>query len=308
MQLASAYIAILLIWSTTSLGLKWSTEIGFFAGVLGRMGLAAIGAALLLALLGRSLPLHRRAIELYLVGGACTFATLMLICWGARFIPSGWISVIFGLTPILTSVLGALFLREKHLGFAKIGALLLSLAGLAVIFGDSGRIGSDAGWGIAANLAATLVYAVNLVWVKRLNAGIDSLASMTGTFYVGLLLGAAAWFVTGGDFVPDAPLRAFGAILYLALVGSILGYTIFYYLLRRMDSTRIALISLLTPISSLLVGHFLNAEPLNAAIWSGTALVMLGLAWFEYPDTIAPFLAGLRRRAAPAVDADPLQR
>jgi drug/metabolite transporter (DMT)-like permease len=122
------------------------------------------------------------------------------------------------------------------------------------------------------------------------------MAAMTGTFYVGLLLGALAWGATGGDLADETPVRAVAAVLYLALIGSIVGYTLFYYLLRHMDTTRIAIISLLTPISALLVGHFLNGEPLNAAIWSGTALVMLGLLWFEYTSIVAPAVALLRRR------------
>jgi hypothetical protein len=109
MRLVAAYIGIVLIWSTTSLALKWSAEAGFLAGVVSRMGVAAICAGLLMIIIGRRLPLNARAIELYIVGGVCTFGTLILICWGARFIPSGWISVIFGLTPILTSILGAVF-------------------------------------------------------------------------------------------------------------------------------------------------------------------------------------------------------
>jgi drug/metabolite transporter (DMT)-like permease len=296
MRLVAAYLGIVLIWSTTSLALKWSAEAGFLAGVVGRMGVAAVGAGLLMIAIRRTLPLTARSIELYVAGGVCTFGTLILICWGARFIPSGWISVIFGLTPILTSILGALFLKEQHLSFAKLGALVLGLAGLAIIFGESGNVGQSAGWGIAANLGATLLYAVNLTWIKRLNANVDSMAAMTGTFYVGLLLGALAWGVTGGDLVDDPPIRAMGAVVYLALIGSIVGYTLFYYLLRHMDTTRIAMISLLTPISALLVGHFLNGEPLNAAIWSGTALVLLGLLWFEYTTIVAPAVALLRRR------------
>lgn len=296
MRLIAAYLCIVLIWSTTSLALKWSTEVGFFTGVLARMGIAAVGAGVLLGAIGRRLPLNARAIELYLVGGVCTFGTLMLICWGAQYIPSGWISVIFGLTPILTAVLGAIVLNERHLSFTKFGALVLCLAGLAVIFGDSGRLGPDAGWGIGANLLATLLYAVNLIWIKRLNASVDSMASMTGTFYVGLALGAIAWAATGGDLADAPTARAAAAILYLGLVGSIAGYTLFYYLLRHMDTTRIALISLMTPISALLVGHFFNGEPLNTAIWTGTALVMLGLVWFEYTGIIAPAAALLRRR------------
>jgi hypothetical protein len=81
------------------------------------------------------------------------------------------------------------------------------------------------------------------------------------------------------------------------------GYTLFYYLLRHYDTTRIAVISLITPTSSLLVGHVFNAEPLTAAIWTGTALVTLGLVWFEYGTVIAPLLAAARKhrgRSAPA--------
>jgi drug/metabolite transporter (DMT)-like permease len=295
-RLPAAYISIVLIWSTTSLALKWSAEAGVLAAVLGRMGITVALAGLLAIVLGRRLLLHAAAVQLYLVGGISTFGTLMLICWGSRFIPAGWISVIFGLTPILTSVLGAVFLNERHVSARRIGALLLSLAGLAVMFGEGTRIGPDAGWGIAANVLATLLYAGNLVWTKRLNASVDSLASMTGTFFVGLLLCEAAWALTGGDATRNFTVRSGAAILYLGVVGSIVGYTLFYYLLRHLDTTRIAIISLMTPVTSLLVGHVFNAEPLTAAIWTGTALVTLGLVWFEYGTVVAPLLAAARNR------------
>lgn len=74
-----------------------------------------------------------------------------------------------------------------------------------------------------------------------------------------------------------------------------------------MDTTRIALISLITPSSSLPVGHHLNGAPLNPAIWTGTARVLAGLFWFRFGSRIgavfarsfAPAAASSRHEAGP---------
>ena len=172
------------------------------------------------------------------------------------------------------------------MGVARLGSLLLSVAGLGVIFQHSLRLGPDAAWGIAANVLGTFFYAVTMDWMKRIHAGVNAIVMTTASHAVALVLFATAGVAMGAGVEAEITLRTLGAIAYLGIIGSIVGYSMFFYLLAHLDTTRIAVISLVTPILSVLMGHTFNAEPLNAAIWTGTCMVVLGLLWFEIDSTM----------------------
>ncbi len=287
MRIALCYIGTIIIWSTTPLAFKWSIASGYIPGILCRLLLASICGSLLLLILRRRPPWNDAARRMYLVGGLSLFLTWVSIGWGMQFIPSGWVSVIFGLTPIMTSAISAFWHKESRMGVARLGSLLLSVAGLGVIFQHSLSLGPDAAWGIAANVLGTLFYAVTMDWMKRISAGVNAIVMTTASHAVALLMFAAAGLATGAGIEAELTPRTLGAIAYLGIIGSIVGYTMFFYLLSHLDTTRIAVISLITPILSVLMGHAFNAEPLNATIWTGTCLVVLGLLWFEIDSTMA---------------------
>lgn len=303
MRLAGAYLSIVLIWSTTPLALKWSTEVGFMLALLLRLAVALFFAAPLLAVMRGRLPWDGRARMLYLAGGVTTFSMLMLSNWSAQFIPSGWLSVAFGLTPIITSVMATAFLDEPAATRGGLVSLMLSLLGLGVIFGRGAPPGSEMGHGIATLLVAVFCYSGSLIWIKRINAEVDAISSMAGTTAVALLLALMSWLALGAKLPASFAPRAIGAIAYLGMVASVLGFSLFYLLLRHMDTTRIALISLITPVTALLIGHFLNGEPLNHAIWTGTALVLAGLIWFQFGSRIAGGVTHRTGRPSPGAAA-----
>lgn len=288
MPIALAYIATILIWSTTPLAFKWSIDAGYLAGIMSRLVLASVCGGLLLLVLRQSLPWNARARRMYFAGGLSLFLTWLTIGWGMQFIPSGWVAVIFGLTPIMTNLISTFWLREGHFSATRLGALVLSLAGLGVIFHKSMDFGPDAAWGIGANVVGTFFYAATMVWMKRLNAGIGALATTTTSHAAALVLFAVAGLLLGGVSVDtDVSRRTLGAIAYLGIVGSIVAYTMFFYLLKHLDTTRIAVISLITPVLSLVVGNVFNNEPLTGEIWFGSGLVVAGLFWFEIDSTMA---------------------
>jgi drug/metabolite transporter (DMT)-like permease len=80
----------------------------------------------------------------------------------------------------------------------------------------------------------------------------------------------------------ELPLRTLGAIAYLALFGSVLGFMLYYYLLRHVEAGKTALITLVTPVLALLLGALLNAEPLDWQVWLGTLLILTGLACHQW--------------------------
>ena len=87
-----------LIWSTTPLAVKWSGEgPGFLLGVLARMGLATFLCLALVAVLRLEFPWHQIARRAYYAGALGAYAAMLLVYWAAQYVPSGLISVLFGL-------------------------------------------------------------------------------------------------------------------------------------------------------------------------------------------------------------------
>ncbi len=291
MSIPAAYIGVVLIWSTTPLAIKWSGEgVGFLFGVTGRMVIGLTLAMLVLRLAGLRLAWNRRARKTYLAAGLGIYLAMTSIYWSAQYIPSGWISVVFGLSPLLTGLLARLWLGEQGLTPSRALALLVALAGLGLIFDVGMETGTQVIFGLAGTLFSVLCHSVSMVWIKRLDARLHGLSVTTGGLLVAVPLFLLSWFLQGEPWPRVIDGRVLGSILYLGVVGSVLGFALFFYVLRHVETTRVALIALMTPVFALLVGQWLNNEVIDSRVWLGTGLIMLGLAGFELGSRLRPQL------------------
>ncbi|MHB1092713.1 DMT family transporter [Thiobacillus sp.] len=307
MSVPAAYLGVILIWSTTPLAIQWSAQgAGFSFAVMARM---LIGLVICLALLfatRTAFPFTPAARRLYAISGLSLFASMFLTYWGALHIPSGLISVIFGLSPLATGVFAALWLAERTLTLFRISGLVLALAGLWLIFGQPWPGDSHASLGTLAVVAGMALQALGLVWIKRLNLRASPLAITTGSLGVAVPCFILAWVITDAAQLPAAAtLRAGVAIVYLGILGSVVGFTLYYYIIRHLDAGRIALIMLVTPVSALLLGQTLNHEHIPGVGWVGIALIGAGLLLYESQAlrqlrTVAYFLNSSSSEAAGA--------
>lgn len=284
MSVPAAYLGVILIWSTTPLAIQWSAQGASFSfAVMARM---LIGLAICLVLLvatRTAFPLTAAARRLYAISGLSMFTAMLLTYWGALHIPSGLISVIFGLSPLVTGVFAALWLSERTLTPVRLAGLGLALAGLWLIFGQPWPGDGQATLGTAAVVAGMTLQALGLVWIKRLNVRASALAITTGSLGVAMPLFVLAWLITdSARLPPDTTLRAGAAIVYLGVLGSVVGFTLYYYVIKHLDAGRVALIMLVTPIAALLLGQTLNQERIPAVGWAGIALIGAGLLLYEW--------------------------
>jgi len=284
MSVPLAYAAIILIWSTTPLAVRWSTEgTGFAFAVLARMLIGVLVAAFMLRLGRMAIPLHARARRAYLVSGLGLFGTMMLTYWGARHVGSGLISVLFGLSPLVAGVFAACWLGERSLTPMKIGGMLLSAAGLALIFVHDGpSAGSNETAGVCALLGAVVASSASLVGMKRIGDDSPPLATTVGAIVVALPLFALVWFATDGTLPRALPLRTGGAIAYLGVFGSAIGFALYFYVVRHLEASKVALITLITPVAALMLGHWLNGEVIGPRLAAGTGLILAGLAAHQH--------------------------
>jgi drug/metabolite transporter (DMT)-like permease len=278
MSLPAAFVSVIIIWSTTPLAIKWSAlGAGFSFAVFSRMAISVLLCAALLAVLRIRLPLHRRALHSYVASGMSMWGTMALAYWSSQYVSSGMISVLFGLSPLITSLGAMLWLKGESVTASKLAGMLLGLAGLVLVFRGGLGLDEGAALGLVALFLAVVCQALGLVWIKKVGDDSPPLATTFGSLVVGLPLFFAAWWLADGRWPAALPDRAAAAIIYLGTVGSVLGFMLYYYMIKHWDTGRISLIALITPVLALLLGHALNSEAVLPQVWFGTVFILLGL-------------------------------
>ena len=295
MSVPAAYLGIVLIWATTPLAIKWSGEEGgFLLGVTLRMAIGYVVCLLLLWLLRIEFPWHRQARRSYLAAGLGVFGAMLSVYWGAQYIPSGLVSVLFGLSPILIGVFATWWLGEQRFGAGKLLGIALAIGGLALIFLPRGSIGQIAPQGVLAVLMAVALHSLSAVWVKRIGGELHPMSINSGALTIAVPLYLLVWLVFDGRMPQALSERSLGAILYLALFGTVLGFNLYFFVMKRVSAPALSLVTLITPVLALLIGNGLNGETITPQVWLGAGAILLGLSSFQWGGLI---LQRLRRVA-----------
>ncbi|MGR9051207.1 MAG: DMT family transporter [Gammaproteobacteria bacterium] len=285
MRVWIAFLFVVLLWSTTPLAIKWSGQgPGFLFGAAARMVIGLFCLLPFLVIRKRSMAWHRGAFLTYATVGLQLYGAMLSVYWGAQFIPSGWVSVIFGLSPMMTAVLAALWLKESSLGAAKLLSYVSGFVGLLVMFGSALEIGRQAATGIAAVVLAAFIQSACAVAIKRIGAGVPALDQLAGGLYFAVPVYLASWFVSGNTWPADLPTASLLSTVYLGIVATSAGLSLYFYVLTHLPATRVALITLITPVSSLLLGHSINDEPVTEKVLYGSALILTALLLHQYGD------------------------
>ena len=291
MSVPLAFLGTILIWSTTPLAIKWSSEgAGFIFAVTARMMIGTIGCLLLLALVRGKLVWHKRAMQIYMAEGVAIFGAMGCVYWGAQFIPSGLVSVIFGLTPLLTGLMAAVWLGEQSLTPIKLLGMACAFIGLSMIFGDGFSAGGDALLGMTSILLAVILHSGSTVWIKKIGNDMPVLSMTSGGLLVALPLYLLTWAIVDGRMPATIPDKTAWSIIYLGLFGSVMGFILFFYVLKHVQASKVGLIPLVTPVSALIVGAVLNNEHIPSVVWTGTGLILSGMAVYQWGHLL------LRRR------------
>ncbi len=282
MSVPAAYLGIVLIWATTPLAIKWSGEDGgFLLGVALRMTIGYI-ACLMLLWLGRvEFPWNAEARRSYLIAGMGMFSSMLGVYWGAQYVPSGLISVIYGLSPILIGVFAFYWLEERNITVGKVFGILLSLSGLGVIFLPHDNVEAIAPQGVIAVLASVTIHSLSAVWIKRLGAQLHPLAVNGGSLTVAVPLYLLLWLLFDGSMPQQLSERSLWAIVYLAVLGTVVGFNLYFYVLKRVSAAAVGLVTLITPVLALFLGQGLNGESIEPQVWLGTAAILSGLVIYQ---------------------------
>lgn len=290
MSVLFAYLAVILIWSSTPLAIQLSQqELPFYTSLSLRMWGSAILSMPLLMIFRQSLIFTPKALLSYFAGAIGVYGAMMFVYWGANYVPSGLISVIFGLSPMLSGVLGYFWLKERELTVARVIALLLGVLALYVVIIGQLNLGGQAWRGILGTLLSVFCFAISAVAVKQVNAGLNPLVQTSGTLWVSSMGFVITLPFFGLDIPTRVSLNNWIGLGYLISCGSLLGFILYFYILKHLPTARVALITLIAPVLAMIWGNILKDEvmPLESILACIGLLLALGLyQWHKGLDLL----------------------
>jgi len=305
MSVPAAYAAVVLIWATTPLGIKWSADsVSFIAAVSSRMIIGALLAVVLLKLVRQPFPWRNGVWKSYLAGALGLYCAMVLAYWGALLIPTGLISVMFGLAPIISGAFGRWLLGERELTPLRVVALLIAIAGLALIFQGQIALGGTGLQGILVLLVSVTLYSLSGVLVKRENAPVLPLAQTAGALAIAAPAYFVSWLIIDGELPEQISIKSIAAISYLTVFGSVFGFWMFFYLLQKLPAGRTALITLITPVLALALGYYFEHEVLSLATMLGVAMILCALLAYLFGAQLVGAMV-MARKSNTRLQSDP---
>lgn len=278
-----AYICLIAIWSTTPLAIKWSAQdISFAGAIFWRILISAWLALLLLKVRGHKLFYKPDIWKFYAVTAAGIAPNFLLVYWASLWINSGLISVLFSLTPFVTALLSYFWLGKNIFTLQRVIALLIAVAGLMVIFSNQLAMTDNfAIYGIVAMLMSIICFAISSTWLQKMGATVPVLHTTTGGLCFSVPPLALCWWLFDGGLPFDVSWRGGFSLLYLSIVGSLIGFYLFYFLLHRISATVVTTVGMISPIFALMLGLAFAGEEMTAKLLIGAAMVLCGLALYH---------------------------
>ena len=286
MSIPAAYTAVIIIWSTTPLAIKWSAEgLAPVSGVFLRMLIATCVGYLFLRLTNKKIRWDKEALKYYAVANLGLFVGLLLVYKASTYVASGLISVLFGISPILSGIFAQHILNDPKFTGRQWTALLLSVSGLALVFSDQFNLGGDlvgdnVAVGIALIMTSVFLFSISGVLIKKLALDLDPMSAVVGTLLTSLPLFATVWLLTEGEIHFTNMSLALPSIIYLGVGGSLLGFASYFYILKKMSATYASIVTLITPVIALFLGNMLNGEVVTFSVGLGAGFICMGLFLF----------------------------
>jgi len=221
-------------------------------------------------------------------GGATLLALLIFVCdygllfWAERRVPSGIAAVMLATIPVFMALSEIVILKTQRLTMRLAVALVVGIGGVAVLvshsvsFGDApidpvgacALIAAAISWSAASALTRKLALPAE----KAMSSGVQMLAGG-----VLLVLTAALLGEFRGFHIEMVSVKAWLALTYLIVAGSIIGFTAYVWLIHHESPTKVGTYAYVNPVVAVLVGYFFGGEALGARTVAGAALVLVSV-------------------------------
>lgn len=275
------YASTVLLWGTTWIAIHFQLgAVPVLVSAFYRFAVAGMLFLPALMLLRRVQATSLRDHGFFLLQGCCLFS-LNFICFytASQYVVSGLISVVFSAAILFNALNNRLLWRERAERSVYLAALL-GIAGLVLLFWDSiagGAFDRNAALGLGLSVLGTYFFSLgNMISVRHSKRGLKPWTSNAYAMIYGALILLACVLLTGTEWKLDTSPLYLGSLMYLAIPGSILGFTAYLSLVGRIGANRAAYATVLFPIVALSLSAWFEGYEWTAASFAGLSLVLLG--------------------------------
>ena len=279
---APLLVALAATWGASYLFIKVGVDGGFSPAAL-MAARTLIAAVTLTAYLGATTGWRKMLVDLRvawrpaLVLGALNAAIpFWFVAWGETHIESGVAAIAQATVPLCSLLIGLPFLPHERIGPARIGGVVLGLAGVAVLAGIHPHGGWPAVAGTLAIVVASVSYASAGIYGQLRVRGTAGPVLATGSMIAGFVVLLPLALV---QFPASVPTRgAFASLLALGLLGTAAAQLVLFRILALYGARRLSLVTYLMPGFALFYGALVLHEHVRALTIAGLALILLGVA------------------------------
>lgn len=277
------YLSVVVIWGTTWIAIYAQQSAGVSAvtvAVFWRFLLASVVMLLLLKLIKRLDKLTLRDHLFCLLQGCCVFG-LNFVCfyYASGYISSGLESVIFSMAVIYNAINSWIFFRQRP-STRLLPAMVLGMAGIVALFWhDLRNTETSAGllWGIGLSALGTLGFSFgNMISQRHQRMHRDVLTTNSYGMLYGALMMALVSLLQGVSLQPTWNAQWTGAVSYLAIVGSVMGFGAYFTLVGRIGASRAAYTTVLFPLVALALSTRYEGYEWHASAIPGLVMILLG--------------------------------
>lgn len=284
------YALICLIWGSTWLAIRASLEslTPFISGG-SRFLLASFLIMILMKVRGVSLQKDKESIRLYLLMGFLSFVIPFgLVYWAEQFVPSGLASVLFGVYPFFVAIFSYFRMPDESIGKLKIIGMTLGFTGIVAIFSDSFSTDlSNLFLGMVAVALSGAMQAWIAVTLKKSGKHLNPLSMNFIPMLIAGVVGLVFGFLTEDLSYIKINQTAIISVLYLAFFGSLITFTVFYWLMKKINVIMLSFTAFITPIIALILGWIFYDEVLTTQHLIGSLLVLIGLLIANFDSIIS---------------------
>jgi len=281
-----AFAAIYIVWGTTYLAVsKAVATIPPFL-MAGIRFLLAGGALYAFTLLVKksARPSWRQMANASITGVLLLSVGVGGVAWGLQYVDSGVTALLISGQPLLTTLLVWIILKRRPVFSSYLG-ILLGMVGMAVLVGQEQLISEQTSlMGIAAIFFSMLCWGIGSVYVNKLDmpkmqmqsAAIQMLvAGVTLVFFAGSMGEWQAFSLAA------VTATSWWSLLYLIVFGSLIGFSAFNYLLKRVSPEKVSTSTYVNPVVALLLGWWLNAELITQQSLWAAAIMLTGVLFIN---------------------------
>ncbi len=289
LKIASGYILICLIWGSTWLAIRVGLESlsPVISGGL-RFTLASFFVLVLMKIKKIKLQTDSKSIKLYLILAFFSFSIPFgLVYWAEQFIPSGLASILFAVFPFYVIIFSRIAMPEMKISSEQIFGVIIGFIGIVTIFAEDLKFDlSNNILGMLAVLISSGIQGGIAVIIKKYGGHLNPLSmNFVPLLIAGLVMILTAFiFEKSSEWIFD--IKAFGSIFYLALFGTVVTFTTYYWLLKRINVVILSLSTLITPIVAVFLGWIILGELFSLQDLIGSGLVLIGILFANFKGLV----------------------